>query len=78
MASEIRSGGPLPPPPEQLHLPGPSYQPVAVAIGTSIAVAGVVISPYIVGLGLIILFIALIRWVRDARAEMAELPLEHH
>lgn len=79
MSSEISSsGGPLPPPSEQLHLPGPSYQPFAVAIGSSIAVSGIVISWFIVGLGLIILFWALTLWVRDARAEIAELPLEHH
>ena len=66
-----------PPPSEELHLPGPSYQPVLVAVGTAIALVGVIISWAIVAMGAAILLVATVRWVRQAREEMAELPLEH-
>ena len=67
----------VPPPTEQVHLPGPSYLPVIVAFATTIALAGVLLSWYVFGLGVIVLVIALARWIRDTREEIAELPLEH-
>lgn len=69
---------PLPPPPsEQIHLPGPSYQPVLVAFGVTVALVGVVLSWVLCAIGVVILLLSLARWVRDAREEMAELPLGH-
>ncbi len=68
----------LPPPSEQIHLPGPTYQPLAVSIGATIAIVGVVISLWLLGIGLVITFIAIMLWVRGAREEYASLPLEHH
>jgi len=65
------------PPSEELHLPGPSYQPVLVAFGVTLAVLGVVISWAMLAIGTAITLVAVIRWMRDARSEMAELPLEH-
>jgi uncharacterized membrane protein YidH (DUF202 family) len=62
---------------EAIHLPGPSYLPVATAFGVSIAVVGVVLSWVIVGIGLVIAVIAIWRWVGETRRETAELPLEH-
>ncbi len=67
-----------PPPGEQIHLPGPTYQPVAVSIGATIAIYGVVISFWFVAVGLLITFIAVMKWVKGAREEYASLPLEHH
>lgn len=77
MPQPTRRSEALPPPSEQLHLPGPSYQPVALALGTTIAVAGIVINFLIVAVGVIIVVWALVLWIRDAREELAELPLEH-
>lgn len=62
------------PPAERIHLPGPSYLPVLVAFGTSLILVGVVVSVYVVVLGAIVLAWTTARWVREARAEMAELP----
>ena len=62
---------------EQLHLPGPSYLPVIVAFGVTIALVGVIISYILVAAGLIITAVAIVRWVRETREEIAELPLEH-
>ncbi len=61
---------------ERVHLPGPSYLPPVLALGASIAVIGVVITPYLFIIGLVISLVALVRWIREAREEMAELPLE--
>jgi hypothetical protein len=38
---------------------------------------GVVLSWVIVGIGLLITVISIVRWVRETRQEMSELPLEH-
>jgi hypothetical protein len=62
---------------EIIHLPGPSYQPVALAFGVAFVVVGVVISPFLIGVGLAITVVTLVRWVRDTRRETSQLPLEH-
>jgi hypothetical protein len=69
--------GEAPPPGEPVHLPGPSYLPVLVAFGVTLMVAGVVITWFISILGALITLIAVIRWVRETREEMGELPLDH-
>jgi len=77
MAEDQLDDGEVPPPGEAIHLPDPSYLPVIVAAGTTIAVVGVVINPYIFLLGLVITLVAIVRWVGQVRREMAELPLDH-
>jgi hypothetical protein len=80
MADErIHTGGPeAPPAGEAVHLPGPTYLPVITAVGITIAVVGVVLSWILVALGLIVAFVAVWRWVRETRTDMAELPIDHH
>jgi hypothetical protein len=51
--------------------------PVLLAFGVTIVVTGVVLTWVMVVIGLIISLVALIRWIRQTREEMAELPLEH-
>lgn len=67
----------VPPATEQVHLPGPSYLPVIVAAGITLALVGVVISFVVLAIGVIITVVGVVRWVGEAREEMAELPLEH-
>jgi hypothetical protein len=62
---------------EHVHLPGPSYLPVVVAAGISLAVVGLVLSVVLVVIGLLVTVVGVVRWTRETRAEMAELPLEH-
>lgn len=76
MADETNAGA-LTPPSEEIHLPDPSYMPVLLAFGVTIVVTGVVLTWVMVVIGLIISLVALIRWIRQTREEMAELPLEH-
>jgi hypothetical protein len=69
--------GALPPPTEEIHLPEPSYLPVVVAFGVTIAVVGVVLTWVMVVIGLLIVAVALFRWIKQTRSEMSELPLGH-
>lgn len=66
-----------PPVGEEIHLPGPSLIPFFNAIGITLAVIGVTISPIISALGIVIFLGTTIRWIRDTRRDMAELPPEH-
>lgn len=66
-----------PPPGESIHLPDPSFLPVLVAGGTTIALVGVVINWVLFALGLGVALFAIGRWVGQTRREMAELPLDH-
>ena len=62
---------------EAIHLPGPSYQPVVLAFGLTLAITGVVIFPAISVIGLVIVLATIYMWVRDTRRDIRELPLEH-
>jgi hypothetical protein len=76
MAEEAGGGG-LPPPSEEVHLPEPSYLPALVALGLTIALLGVILTWVLTGIGAVIFVVAVVRWIRQTREEMAELPLEH-
>ena len=71
------SGGRLPQPTEEVHLPDHSYLPVLVALGVTLILVGVVIATFLIVIGGIIMVWALAKWIASARREMAELPLEH-
>jgi type IV secretory pathway TrbD component len=78
MAEEISRDGQVPPAGEAIHLPGPSYLPVIVAAGTTIALVGVVLNWVMFGIGVAITVVAIVRWARDTRDDVADLPLDHH
>jgi hypothetical protein len=74
----IHTGGQeAPPAGEAIHLPGPTYLPIITAVGVTIAVVGIVQSWIIVAIGALITLYALVRWVRETRQDIGELPLEH-
>jgi hypothetical protein len=78
MADEVRVSDPQAGEPGELvHLPGPSLIPVMTAFGITVAVVGVVLNWVLVGIGVVITLIAIIRWIRETRGEISELPLEH-
>ncbi|MBN1530437.1 MAG: cytochrome c oxidase subunit 4 [Thermoleophilaceae bacterium] len=78
MADEIHhNGDEAPAAGEPVHLPGPSYLPVVTAAGLTLALTGIVINWVMVGVGVIITVWAIVRWIRDTRADIGELPLEH-
>jgi hypothetical protein len=66
-----------PPVGEQIHLPNPSILPLLNAIGLAIAIIGVPISLVLVIPGAVLFVVTAAIWIRDARREMDELPLDH-
>jgi hypothetical protein len=79
MADEhVETGGPpAPPAGESIHLPGPSYLPVAVAASLTLTIVSIVISWVLVGVGGVLTIILVWRWIQDTRRDISELPLEH-
>jgi hypothetical protein len=67
----------IPPPTEEVHLPDPSYLPVWTAFGITVALVGILLSWVICGIGVVIALVAIVRWIREAREEISDLPLEH-
>jgi hypothetical protein len=63
-----------PPPGEHIHLPGPSLQPILLAVGITLSLVGVTLGPFIMIVGLILTVWVIIRWISDTRREMSELP----
>ncbi len=68
---------PAPPRGESIHLPGPSFLPVLTAAGVAVAVVGIVISLVLTAIGAAVALIAIVRWIRETREDIADLPLEH-
>jgi hypothetical protein len=66
-----------PPPAEHVHLPEPSYLPVLVAFGITLILVGLVVTWAVLVIGVVIFLVAVLRWVRDTREDIAELPIEH-
>jgi hypothetical protein len=66
-----------PPVAEEIHLPGPSILPFVMAIGITMAVVGTTINIIFSILGLIIFLYTAIRWIRDTRRDIDELPETH-
>ena len=77
--AETRQGqdGGTPPPGEAVHLPGPSYLPALTALGITFTLVGIVVTWVLTGIGVVITLIAVIRWIRETRQDISELPLEH-
>jgi len=67
----------VPPVGEEIHLPEPSLVPVLSALGVTLAVVGLVLSWAITLVGMVIVVLTTIRWIRDTRRDIQELPLEH-
>ena len=66
-----------PPPAEQVHMPEPSYLPVVTAFGVTLILVGVVLSWFLSILGALFFLVGAVRWIRETRSDIAELPLEH-
>jgi hypothetical protein len=64
----------VPPAGEEIHLPEPSILPMLLAVGITIALVGVTISPILIVIGVCISVPVLYKWIRSARAEFHHLP----
>jgi len=67
-----------PPAGEDIHLPGPSLQPLLLCVGVTVMLIGVTIGLFLVVAGGLLALVTLIAWIRDARREFQDLPAEHH
>jgi hypothetical protein len=59
---------------EEIHLPGPSLQPVLLAFGITVALVGVTLGRFLLVAGLLLSIAVIIRWIADTRRDMGELP----
>jgi plastocyanin len=59
-------------PPEGVHMPGPSFQPVLAALGAAFLLGGLVFGPWVLAAGTICLALALLGWLNDARKEYVQ------
>ena len=66
-----------PPVGEQIHLPGPSVLPLLTAVGITLILVGVTLTWFISIAGGILTLACIVRWIRDTRRDISELPLEH-
>jgi hypothetical protein len=78
MAGEHEEIVEAPPVGEQIHMPAPSILPIVNAAGLATAIVGITISIVMVLIGLVLFAGTTIVWIRGARREFQELPLEHH
>jgi hypothetical protein len=67
-----------PPVGEEIHMPGPSLQPLLLTVGLTMTLIGVTTALFLVIAGGILSLAVLFVWIRDARREFDELPSEHH
>jgi O-antigen ligase len=66
-----------PPVGETIHMPAPSLIPILNAVGLSIAIIAIPLSTIAVVVGLVLFLATAAVWIRDARRELDELPMDH-
>ena len=68
----------IPPVGEEIHLPAPSVLPVLTAVGITLTLVGVTTFIELTVVGGLLTLGCVARWIRDARREIDELPLDAH
>jgi hypothetical protein len=68
----------VPPAGEEVHLPGPSILPVLTAVGITLALVGVTTFIVLTIAGAVITIACVVRWIKDTRHDIDELPLDVH
>jgi hypothetical protein len=67
----------VPPVGEEVHMPAPSALPLINAAALALTIVSITLSWYLVAFGGIIFLATAIRWIRDVRRDISELPLDH-
>jgi len=67
-----------PPAGEEIHLPGPSILPLLTAVGITLAIVGITTYIELTVIGSLITLFTVLRWVKETRTEIDELPLDAH
>lgn len=68
----------VPPAGEEVHLPGPSILPVLTGVGITLTLVGITTYLVLTIVGAILTIACVVRWVKDTRHEIDELPLDGH
>ncbi len=68
----------VPPVGEEIHLPGPTVLPLLTALGITLTLVGVTTFIELTVVGVILTLACILRWVKDTRREVDELPLDAH
>jgi hypothetical protein len=66
----------VPPVGEEIHLPGPSILPVLTAVGITLTLVGITTFPELTVIGAVLTIWCIVRWIKDTRSEIDELPLD--
>lgn len=66
----------LPPVGEEIHLPGPTVLPILTALGITLLLVGVTTFFELSVLGGLLTLGCAVRWIKDTRREVDELPLD--
>jgi hypothetical protein len=68
----------VPPVGEEIHLPGPSILPMLTAVGIMLAIVGITTFIEFTVVGVLLTLYCIVRWIRETRQEIDELPLDAH
>lgn len=66
----------VPPVGEEVHLPGPSILPLLTAVGITLTLVGITTFIELTVIGGVMTIWCVVRWVKDTREEVDELPLD--
>jgi hypothetical protein len=75
--SEHENFGGVAPVGEQVHMPAPSVLPLINSAALAVAIVSLTISWWLVGAAMAVFLGTSIRWIRDVRRDIADLPLDH-
>jgi Flp pilus assembly protein TadB len=65
-----------PPAGEEIHLPGPSILPLLLAVGITLTLVGLTTFIELTVIGGVLSVVCVVRWIKDTRREVDELPLD--
>lgn len=66
----------VPPVGEEIHLPGPSLLPLLTAVGVTLTLIGITTYIELTIIGLVLTVVCVLRWIRDTRHDIDEMPLD--
>ena len=65
----------VPPVGEEIHLPGPTILPLLAAVGITLVLVGITTFIVLTIAGGLLTIGCVVRWIKDTRREIDELPL---
>jgi hypothetical protein len=66
----------VPPVGEEIHLPAPTIVPVLTALGITLLLVGLTTFVELTIIGAVLTLVCVVRWIKDTRREIDELPLD--